>query len=273
MNVSPRPSPSTAARLARPIVALLAALGFITGVAALPAQAGSSPSYVGLGDSIAAGTGGSTVTNVLCQQTTVAYPVQLGGTDLGCFGAMTSDVVNTQVPQLPSSTRNVTITVGANDAGAGAAVVSCFFGTATQCDQTLLYSTTVLIPELPAKLSATIAAVRAKDPTARITLTGYPLLFTVSGLPAAQRQAAASVNAATLLLNATIATTAWRNGAGYADVTFRFLGHGVGSQDPWINGPILTPTGLAPGSYHPNDSGYTHGYVPAVAPFIQQGDN
>lgn len=274
MNVptAPDPTPTPPRRrsaIARAFLALLTAVGLVAGASALPASAASPQTYFGLGDSIAAGTGGGTPLNA-CVQTAAAYPTQLNGTNLGCFGAKTQDVIDSQVPSVPANTRTVTITVGANDVGVGAVVAACINpATPTLCQQELNNSTTSLLPQLPAKLAGTIASVRAKAPNARITLTGYPLLFTVSGLPTALQPVAAEINAATALLNTTIATTALRNGALYTDVTWRFLGHGYGSAAPWINGPIDNGSGgLDPSSFHPNYAGYTYGYVPAVRPFV-----
>ncbi|GHG52303.1 hypothetical protein GCM10012320_22540 [Sinomonas cellulolyticus] len=266
-EITPTP-PRRRSAIVRAFLALVAAIGLVAGASALPASAASPQTYFGLGDSIAAGTGGGAPLNA-CVQTAVAYPTQLNGTNFGCFGALTTDVTSFQVPAVRHNARTVTITVGANDVGVGAVVAACMNpATPVQCQEQLSISTTTLIPALPAKLASTIAAAHAQAPNARITLTGYPLLFTVSGLPTELQPVATEINAATVLLNATIATTALKNGALYTDVTWRFLGHGYGSTSPWINGPIETPTGLDPASFHPNYLGYTYGYVPAVRPFV-----
>ncbi|WP_138444529.1 SGNH/GDSL hydrolase family protein [Sinomonas susongensis] len=259
---TPRPT----ARIARLILAVLAALGLVTGIATLPAAAAPPLSYVALGDSIAAGTGGGTYLNA-CLQTPGSYPALLGAqSNLACYGATTADVIAKQAPLVPSGVRDVTITIGANDVGdaqvSGACVVN---PSATACSAALYNSVFVLLPHLPAKLQATIAAVRSKAPGAHITLTGYPMLFTVSGLPPAEQPAAAQINGATALLNATIATAAVTHGASYADVTWAFLGHGLGSPSPWIH--PFTPGD--PASFHPTATGYALGYVPSVRPFVR----
>lgn len=270
MNVpttTPTPlPPRRRSAVMRAFLAFVAAIGLIAGATALPASAASPTSYIGLGDSIAAGTGGGTYTDLSCLQTAAAYPTQLHGTNLGCFGAKTGNV-QTQAGKLNGSVKTVTVTVGANDVGVGNVAAVCMTQDAASC-QSAISDATVALQYLPGKLTATIATVRANAPNARITFTGYPLLFTVSGLPPAQQTVAAEINAATALLNATIAGTVLANGALYTDVTWRFLGHGYGSPSPWINGPISTPTGLDPSSFHPNYAGYTYGYVPAVRPFV-----
>ena len=266
-----RPAIGTKSRLVHALLTFLTALGLVVGVSAIPAAASPPSTYFGLGDSIAAGTGATMPTDlsVPCLQSPLAYPTQLGAArNLGCYGATTSDVQSTQVPQLPGDVRNVTLTVGANDVGAGNVAITCETLPA-QCQQAIAYSTLVLLPQLPAKLAATISAVRAKAPGAHVTLTGYPLLFTVPGLPPSEQAIATEINAATTALNQTIAFTALTHGARYADVTLLFYGHGIGSPDPWINSlTVNAVTAWDPGSFHPNAAGYTRGYVRAVAPFV-----
>ena len=79
--------------------------------------------YVALGDSYASGGG---------LAPSLAYPVLLGAQGPGRFasptsaarsGAVTSDVLATQVSSLRESTRTVTLTVGGNDAGFATVVV------------------------------------------------------------------------------------------------------------------------------------------------------
>ncbi|MEA5453709.1 SGNH/GDSL hydrolase family protein [Sinomonas sp. JGH33] len=254
-----------ATRFTRAVLSLLAALGLMAGTAALPASAAPSTRYVALGDSIAAGTGGGAFLNA-CLQTASSYPALLGASaNEACFGATTADVVATQVPGLPPTVRSVTITVGANDVGDVQVAVACTTDpTSLACQQALYDAVFVLLPQLPAKVTATIAAVRSRAPGAQITLTGYPLLFTVSGLPASEQPIAAEINTATALLNSTIGGTALVNSVHFADVTSKFLGHGLGSSDPWIN--PFTPGD--PGSFHPTATGYGEGYVPVVAPLL-----
>lgn len=262
---------STASGIMRALLTLLTALGLVAGVSAIPAAAAPpSMTYYGLGDSIAAGTGAVMPTPAVpcLQNTTFAYPNQLGAAqNLGCYGATTTDVQN-QANSLPSNVRNVTITVGANDVDAGNVAVTCVTLPA-QCQQAIAYSTLVLLPQLPAKLTATISLIHAKAPAAHITFTGYPLLFTVPGLPSADQPVASEINAATTALNQTIALTALTRAARYVDVTLPFYNHGIGSPAPWINPLTLSATTTwDPGSFHPNAAGYTLGYVPAVARFL-----
>ena len=270
MQNNPSLPPSSArSRFVRAFLSLIAALGLVAGISAVPAAAASPPTYFGLGDSVAAGTGGTDYTDPVCLRTLQAYPTQLNGTNAACFGATaTGTNGNTVVDQsaaLGPAVKRVTITAGANDIGVGQVAETCM-GTDTTACQLAIGQATAALADLPGKLSTAIQAVRAKAPRALITLTGYPLLFTVQGLPLAQQPVAAQINGATALLNSTIATTALRNGALYADVSWRFLGHGIGSPDPWIHAP--GDSSYAFEAFHPNTAGYTLGYVPVVRPFV-----
>ncbi|MDQ4492011.1 SGNH/GDSL hydrolase family protein [Sinomonas sp. ASV486] len=259
-----RPSP-----IARALLALLTAFGLVAGTAVLPASATPPSAYVGLGDSIAAGTGGSDYVDATCLRTAEAYPTQLGGLNNACFGATTSIVVQTQLGALNGAVRRVSVTVGANDIGSGQVAAACMSAPqSTTCQQALAKSLFVDLPQLPGKIRTMITAIRAKAPNAAIVLTGYPRLFTVSPTePVIQRTMEDTINYATDLLNTTIATSAYANGTSFSSVTWAFIGHGIGSAAPWIHSPRDTTNQLE--WFHPNDSGYTLGYVPAVRPYVQ----
>ncbi|WP_433874706.1 SGNH/GDSL hydrolase family protein [Sinomonas atrocyanea] len=269
MQTHPSPPPSSArSRFLRAFLSLIAALGLVAGISAVPASAATPSTYFGLGDSVAAGTGGADYIDQTCLRTLQAYPTQLGGTNAACFGATATGTDNSVVSQsanLNASMTRVTITVGANDIGAGQVANICM-GTDTTACQTAIAGATAALKDLPTGLTTAIQAVRTKAPRALITLTGYPLLFTVQGLPLAQQPVAAQINGAIALLNTTIAATALRNRALYADVSWRFLGHGIGSADPWIHAPGDSSNWFD--AFHPNSKGYTLGYVPAVRPFV-----
>lgn len=266
-EITPTP-PRRRSAIVRAFLALVAAIGLVAGASALPASAVPGPAYVGLGDSIAAGTGGSTYVDTACLRTTAAYPTQLGGLNNACFGATTSIVVQTQLGALNGSVKRVSVTVGANDIGAGEVAAACVSAPqSTTCQQALATSLFVDLPKLPGKIRTMISAIRAKAPNATVVLTGYPRLFTVSPTePAIQQTMENTINYATDLLNTTIAASAYANRASFSSVTWAFIGHGIGSADPWIHSPLDTANQLE--WFHPNDAGYTYGYVPAVRPFV-----
>jgi lysophospholipase L1-like esterase len=260
----------------------LATLALVAGFTAAPASAArTGPVYIALGDSYAAGTGGGEYKApprglpAECRQTAAAYPAVRGAAlNLGCFGAMTTDVID--VAKLYASdlatASVITVTVGANDVDTGQTAVACAVSAnAAGCASALYNSLVVKLPELPAKIKAMVSTIKDRAPKARIVLTGYPRLFTVSaGLTAEQALAARSLNSAADLLNATIAYAATANRVGYVGVTERFARHGIGSADPWI----VAPAGLCTldincsprpaDAFHPTAAGYADGYAKAL---------
>lgn len=281
----------------------IAAVALVAGFAAAPASAedsrpdGTSPAadsaeylkpakpakklYLALGDSYAAGTGGGQYVlppaglPAQCLQTAAAYPALRGAAlNLGCFGATTIDVANAAAMyrEAMASAKVVTVTVGGNDIDSGAVALTCTVAAdSPECRAALYSSLTVKLPELPGKIRTMVAAIRDSAPHAKIVLTGYPRLFTLSaGLTAQQAQTATAMNAASDLLNATIAASARASKARYVSVTERFAGHGIGSADPWI----VAPAGLCfdgvncspspADTFHPTATGYSMGYAAAL---------
>ncbi len=265
------------------LAATAAAIALVAGFTAAPATAARpEPVYIALGDSYAAGTGGGAYTAppaglpAGCLQTQMAYPVLRGAArNLGCFGAKTTDVTaisGLYAAELARATV-VTVTVGGNDINTGQVAVSCTVpGTSPTCGAALYDSLVVKLRDLPGKIKAMLDVVKKTAPNARIVLTGYPRLFTVSAaLTAQQAQTARTMNSAADLLNATIAYSALANRVGYVGVTDRFAGHGIGSAAPWIVAPagLCSPSANCSPSpldaFHPTAAGYSGGYAPALA--------
>lgn len=264
--------------------ATAAAIALVAGLTAAPASAQPlrpqrpSPVYIALGDSYAAGTGGGAyiapppgLPNE-CRQTAEAYPVlRSAALNLGCFGATTTDVANIANASAPVLARAtvVTVTVGGNDINTGQVAQACLAapGTAT-CGAALYDSLVVKLRQLPGKIRLMLDVIRSRAPQAKIVLTGYPRLFTVSpGLTDLQSQVARTMNSAADALNATLAYSAHVNRAEYIGVTQRFSGHGIGSSDPWIVAPpeLCIPDrncSLSPAdAFHPTAAGYQNGYA------------
>jgi len=233
-----------------------------------PAQAAGTTAkqavaYVGLGDSYAAGTGGGPEAPP-CLQSAAAYPTLLGGTNLGCFGAATSDVaaVATNNAALLGSASEISLTVGGNDVGTGAVTAACVPDPVSAACAGAVANTQVQLTQLPAKIAGLVAYLRSLAPSADIVVTGYPRLFTVtSTMPPQQQLLAATFNSMADALNAAIAAGTRAAGGRFVDVTQRFLDHGIGSDKPWINfdGNLLNPD-----NFHPNAAGYNNGYRTAV---------
>lgn len=272
------------ARLASAAAALALVAGLTTAPPATATAARSKPPapvYIALGDSYAAGTGGGAYIvppaglPAQCLQTAEAYPVLSNATlNLACAGATTADVADVadRFATVLKDASVVTVTAGGNDVEAVQAAVACTAAASSPaCHAALYNSLAVKLRELPARIAAMLATVKKRAPHARIVLTGYPRLFTVSpALTAEQNQGARMMNAAADLLNATIGYSAVRNRATYVGVSDRFSGHGIGSAEPWL----VPPPGLCDpavncssspfDAYHPTATGYAKGYAAAL---------
>jgi lysophospholipase L1-like esterase len=246
-------------------VLLVAAATFI---GAIPAQAASGiqagppapvARYVALGDSYAAGQGAGAPLDD-CLRSTAAYPVLLDAeprTNLlrqaACSGDTIADVAATQLSQVNRGTTLVTLTVGANDLGAGAAYGACApdpgsaaCATALATVQQKLYSGVIGVD-----LGELIVAIAERAPKAHIVVTDYPVPFVAGADPIGDL-----VNAATVGLDDQIA--AGVQGALFAgadvelaSVEFAFFGHQVGDADPWLGDEIADPLTFL----HPTSAG------------------
>ena len=224
--------------LARLVTMLVAGLAGILTVGALPAAADTVGigQYVALGDSYAAGQGGSQQYDNTCLRSPNGYPALLDAenkihlrANAACTGATTSDVSEKQLSALKQSTRLVTLTVGAADLG--------------------------LSRDLYAEVADTA-------PNALIVVTGYPLLFDhVQG-----DDLKAQINRATAALNLTIKTaveSARNSGVNivYVDVTEAFAGRGIDCGCPV---PFINPPGTGKNAFHPTAAGYL-AYAAAIS--------
>ncbi len=189
--------------------------------------------------------------------------------DLSRVGATTTDVVSSL-----NSARGalkhadlVTLSVGANDVDVTGLAAACSPDPrSVACAATFARVSALLQPgsSLLPSLVRTIDGVRRAAPNAQIVVTGYPLLADPTfGLPQSPEvnALAQQINAATVALNSTIAAAvAAVQGTGgnvlFVDVVPQFVGHGIGSADPWIHfGNVV--------SYHPTAAGY-RAYAAAI---------
>lgn len=266
------------------LTGLIATLALTAGLTAAPASADAGPSYVGLGDSYAAGIGGGEYrvapegVPTPCFQTEAAYAAALYGLNLACSGATTTDVSSnvTTAARKASTARTVRtashiiVTVGANDIDAAGTTAACAgLASTPQCQTALANALAVKLPMLPAKIKSMVNVIKSKAPRAEVALTGYPRLFTITdAMSVEQKLTANTINAAVDLLNATIASSALVNRVKYISVTKQFLNHGLGSTDPWIVGPsgFCIPDTCAPADrpgdvFHPTAKGHEFGYA------------
>ena len=260
--------------LARFVTMLVAGLAGILTVGALPAAADTVGigQYVALGDSYAAGQGGSLAYDNKCLRSPNGYPALLDAenqihlrANAACTGATTSDVASEQLSALKQGTRLVTLTVGAADLGLSRVLVACTAGTPAECQEAIRLAN-LLLPaecgddsELGRRLTDLYAEVAAAAPNALIVATGYPLLFDDPDLLETQ------INDATTRLNCAIEkAVADAQAAGinivYVNVTEAFDGHGIGgSEELFIN-----PPGTGINAFHPTPAGYV-AYAAAIS--------
>jgi lysophospholipase L1-like esterase len=269
--------------LTRLVTTLVAGLAGSLTVAALPgtAHAVGIGQYVALGDSYAAGQGGSLAYDNNCLRSPNGYPALLDAenqihlrANAACTGAKTSDVSDEQLSALKQSTRLVTLTVGAADLGLSQVLAACTAGSPPQC-QAAIGMANLLLPaecgdqsELGRRLRELYAEVAAAAPNALIVATGYPLLFElVQGDPDLILKA--QINDATTRLNCAIdkaVADAQATGINivYVDVTEAFDDHGIGgSEELFINPPPpLNPNPI--NAFHPTPAGYV-AYAAAIS--------
>ncbi|MEO8907465.1 MAG: SGNH/GDSL hydrolase family protein [Microbacteriaceae bacterium] len=236
------------------------------------ASAGPTPvysDYIALGDSYAAGMGGGSETG-RCRRSPNSYPRLIGASSsvqlertVACSGATTADVQRDQLAALGSRVGLVTLTVGGNDLDVATLADACARGLTRSC-QTEFRTSLTLLNVLPDRLAATYGSVVKAAPTARVVVTGYPILFAIPQTDSPEFSTIAVVNAATASMNQLIETAVAKkkkSGANISYVPISFAGHEIGTKDPWI-------TTSGPDIYHPNAAGY-QAMAKAVARALQ----
>ncbi|WP_405098913.1 SGNH/GDSL hydrolase family protein [Micromonospora sp. NBC_01412] len=256
--------------LARALTALVAVLTAAVGAVAVPgaAQAAAAVNYVALGDSYSSGVGAGPYDLSTCLRSEKSYaPLWAAANRVtsfkfpACGGAVTSDVIDSQVSALSIGTTLVTITIGGNDAGFADVITSCRFGSTSSCTDAVNEAKAFATGELPGRLDRTYAAIRDRAPNARLIVLGYPRLFETGscGLLAMSTYKRTILNEAADLLASVTAGRAAAAGATFADTRPYFAGHGVCAAAPWIR----DVSGVIE-AYHPNADGYRYGYLPAL---------
>ncbi|SEF26780.1 GDSL-like Lipase/Acylhydrolase family protein [Amycolatopsis pretoriensis] len=222
--------------------------------------------YAALGDSYSSGVGaGSYGSSGSCYRSSNAYG-QLwanahSGTSftfLACSGAKTGDVIN-QANSIPSNATLVTVTVGGNDAGFSDVIQTCTLGSDATCTARVNTAKTYVNNTLPALLTNTYNAIKAKAPGAKLVVLSYPRFYTVPGscwvgLSDTKRTA---INSGADTLASVIQSRAASAGATFVDVRPSFVGHNIcSSSDDYLHSltwPVIE-------SYHPTVAGQSGGY-------------
>ncbi|MDQ0922175.1 lysophospholipase L1-like esterase [Pseudarthrobacter sp. W1I19] len=284
--------------------AFLATVAMAVGLTAVPADAAPPPEidYVALGDSYTAGTGAGTFPTLApCIQTPAGYVDAVGETrrvnlafNAACHGALltqNSDIPHdTRIPSieqqidyllvshvLTEDTELVSITAGANDVGVTGVLVTCLTQAPQACLAAVQASAT-FFADMQTELNAALQRIRTAAPNAEIVVLGYPRLFDPT-IPFAQVDPVVlnAINTAVDALNDSVETAVKDSGTGavFVDVTNRFKGHAVNSDNPWIFfiAPSLAPDGslvFDPRNFHPNPAGH-RAYASALLAAIKPG--
>lgn len=259
------------------LLALIASAGLIAFVQAHRTPLGR-PEYVALGSSFAAGAGLGPLqpdSPTLCARSMNGYPQhlarlrQLTIVDMSCGGAVTRNLLRggqfLQGPQrrtITRETRLVTITIGGNDVG----YVGDLSMLAARHSNTVFGRLVRLFwngPRTPAErhydvlgreILATLRAVHAAAPAARIIVATYPAILPRTGTCARLGLTIAEADAMRRVGNTLAAVTraaAHRGGALVVDMHVLGADHDACSRTPWTYG--WTNASLAP--FHPTALG------------------
>ena len=259
----------------RILFVLVAVLGCVLGlaVAAGPANA-ATVNYVALGDSYSSGVGAGNYisTSGSCDRSTSGYPYlwyqQHAVTSfkfVACSGAKTTDVLANQISAVTSSTTLVSITIGGNDLGFAQIMEDCNLYSDSTCVNEINAAENTARTQLPGWLDAVYSQIQSRAPSAKVVVLSYPRFYDLSawwcpGLSSTKRS---KINEGADVLNGVIQTEAGKYGFSFADVRGSFAnGHEIcdyGSE--WLHSIDWSDINQ---SYHPNSSGYSGGYLPAM---------
>ncbi|MDO0928418.1 SGNH/GDSL hydrolase family protein [Streptomyces sp. TG1A-8] len=252
------------------VTSFLLATGLaLTGAATAQASTAVSGGYVALGDSYSSGVGsGSYISSSGdCDRSTKAYPYLWNAAHQpssfafnACSGAKTGDVLANQLGSLNSSTGLVSISVGGNDAGFADVMTTCVTSSDNTCVAKINTAMSYVDTTLPGKLDTVYNAIRAKAPSARVVVVGYPRFYmlgqTCLGLSETKRSA---INDAADHMDNAIQKRALDHGFVFGDVRTTFSGHEICSGSSWLHSVNLLDLTE---SYHPTAAGQSSGYLP-----------
>lgn len=277
------------------IVALLVCLA----LSPAAASADTAPvSYVALGDSFSSGEGNGPFDGPChrAKGSDSAYPRMLPGlvdylappSFHACTGATVDDVwlhpqpkrgsQDIQLEYLDASTRLVTLTIGGNDLGFAEIVKKCL--KPGDCSETKLADRVKNgLQSIKARLISVYTSIRERmDPGGQLIVAGYPHLFIrrdagceffISSREAAWMNSLVD-KGNTRIAEAVRAARTQSGNVSYVDVTERFAGHELCSDEPWLYGiKFILGDGFIKGSYHPRKQGQA-AYASAFAAALNQ---
>ncbi|HEX8159700.1 MAG TPA: SGNH/GDSL hydrolase family protein [Solirubrobacteraceae bacterium] len=254
------------ARCSTPFIVIVLSFTFLVAPAA-------ATRYVALGDSYSSGVGTRTYYESTCQRSVYAYPYLLHNAhsawtfvNATCSGAKTGDILNTQYTSLTSGTDWVTYTIGGNDAGFSDVIFECAQPWwSSDCNGAIDGAQAYIKNTLPGRLDLVNNKIKSRSPSAKVIVLDYPHLFQGEDCNAGtffSPDEETRLNQTADMLRTQISAAATRAGANFIfrDVIPPFVGHAICDSVEWING-LSSPTSE---SYHPNRSGQSSGYYPAV---------
>ncbi|MDT0202827.1 SGNH/GDSL hydrolase family protein [Nocardioides sp. AE5] len=239
---------------------------------------GDGIAYVALGDSYVTAPGvPQTDANNPCFPSSNNYPALVAAelevatlVDASCGGASTVHMSESQGPGRPpqfdaldEETDLVTITIGGNDEGVFASlltdcvVIAQEFGEGSPCreikegddDKSLLAK----VEASTRRVDAVLAGIVERAPNALVVVVGYPQLAPASGacpdrfpITEGDMAYARELNVA---FNTALAEAAANHGAEFVDMFALSEGHDICADDPWVNGAVDLPDRAA--AYHP----------------------
>lgn len=242
------------------------------------------PGYVALGDSYSAGTG--TIPDgedPAGQRTDDAYGPEIAESrnydieHVAYGGATTENVLEgqddegPQVDALNASTDVVTISIGGNDVGFSDVAGECGnpLNSDDDCLERVDEAQAYIEDELPGRLDAVYSEISTRAPEAEVVVVGYPRLWDQdaaddgNALPDFSDEEREELNATGDLLAVTIGEQARAYDFEYVDPRTTFEGHGVGSDEEYLNGLSADWGNIFSGdapvdddSFHPNEAGY-----------------
>ena len=253
----------------------LAALCFSLIVTTAVAQTGLSPGarYVALGSSFAAGWGvpeqlGTCGRSDHNYSNIVAGTLGLSLTDVSCNGATTDHILNTsqngaplQIEAVTADTALVTVTIGGNDINYTSSTFACANKAADEhctanLDRAMIRAA---IEQLPAKLGATLDAIKAKAPRATVVVVTYPRVFPPDAVNCSELALSAEDTNFLAALGQTLEDAFVNVTASHqaliADAYVRAAGHGPCDAVPqrWVNGQNVAASGVR---FHPTTEGH-----------------
>jgi hypothetical protein len=268
-------------RVSQIVVAALCALAAFGAVT----TAASAQTWVGLGDSFAAGPliPDQTLSPLGCLRSDSNYAHQAAATlgytltDVSCSGAETEDMFNSQStdagtnpPQLDaldSGTDVVTLQVGGNDIGFSEIITNCVtFNPFDGCKDEYVVGG---VDEVSQRIAATaplvddvLEAIAVESPSAEVYVVNYAAILPHTGSSGCWPQVPIAFSDVTWLrskqveLNAMLATQASANGATLVDDYTASAGHDAckNSSTRWVE-PLIPGNTAAP--FHPNLNGMT----------------